>query len=166
MPLKLQDIRYVENKLGLTPEIAAKITEDPLDTDLVLNELSVRDIRREDAKKLSATTYLKLLVFRYSHDTTFKISEKEYVAKSIYLNFTSIKKEINYRLLSPKTPPDEKKSQYFLVLAGFYYNFVKPEIFSDNFKSEISKGFRPDQISDHVDDWVYILREINRKNWL
>lgn len=164
--LKSQDLHYIEQKLGLTPKITAKITEDPLDADLVLNELSIKDIKREDANKISALTYLKLLVFRYSHDTDFKISEKEYVAKSVYLNFTSIKKEIDYRLLSPQTPPDEKKSQYFLVLAGFYYNSVKPEIFSSDFRSEISKGFRPDRISDHVDDWVYILREIDRKSWL
>ncbi len=129
MSLKSQDLHYIEQKLGITPEIAKLLTEVP-------------------------------------QDTEFPITEKQYVANSVYFNYLAIKKEINYHLLSPKTPPDGKKSQYFLVLAGFYFNSVKPEIFSLDFKSEISKGFRPNQISGHVDDWIYILREIYHKKWL
>ncbi|MEK6880985.1 MAG: hypothetical protein AABY22_15300 [Nanoarchaeota archaeon] len=166
MPLKSQDLHYIEEKLGITPEIAKLLTEDITDTNLLLNHVSVKEIKREDSRKISALTYLKLLIFRYSHDTTFEIPEKEYVAQSIYLNFTSIKREMNYCLISPKTKPNEQKSQYLLILSGFYSDSINLELFYKNIKNEISNGFRPKNISSHIDDWIYILREIWRKKWL
>jgi hypothetical protein len=170
MPLNKQDFDYTLKKLSLSPPLLEKITETERDTNLLLSELSTKNIKREDINNLSFLTYVKLLVFRYSYDTGFGLDEKIYVAQSVCQFFPEIKRELNFKLISSKDGPSEKKSQYFLVLSGFYYDVVSPQFFYDGYKAFIANGFRKNEklrgLSDNVEDWLVILREIHTKKWM
>ncbi|MEK6861895.1 MAG: hypothetical protein AABY07_08065 [Nanoarchaeota archaeon] len=170
MPLNDQDLKYVAKKLLLSPKLVEKLTESERDTDLILSQASVKNIKKQDSLKITALTYLKLVVYRYSFDTTFDIDDKLYIAKCLFYNYLNIKKGLDYQLITDKTGPSEKKSQYYLVLAGLYYEETAKEFFYPGYQMFIEDGFRtrPELycLSKHIEEWVSILREINRKGWI
>lgn len=169
MLLKDRDLQYIVKKLNLAPEIVNKLTEEESDSDLLFNEVSVKDIKKEDYKQLTSFSYIKLVVFRYSYDSGFSFEEKKYVARCIYLHFLGIKKEINYRLIASKIV-SEDRSQYCLVLSSFFHDQIDPKFFTANYISKISDGFRKNEslrdFSFRISDWIDILREIHTKNWM
>ncbi|MDP3732983.1 MAG: hypothetical protein Q8Q91_00430, partial [Candidatus Daviesbacteria bacterium] len=73
-------------------------------------------------------------------------------------------------LIYTKTPTSEEKSKYLLVLTGFFYDRLAPRFFQSNYKQEIKDGFKQNNelktLSNHVEDWQSILKEISRKKML
>ena len=169
MILDEKDLKYIARKLASSSKILKGLTEENRDVDLLLNSVSVKRIKKEDSLKISPLTYIKLIVFRYSYDSNFNIDEKDYIAKTIYTYYTSINVYYDYSLINT-SKLGEKKSQYLLVLAGFFHERFPIRILYPNHKREIELGFRTEQhlrpLSEHVTEWLDILKEINRKKWL
>ena len=169
MGLNDKDIKYIVKKLAVSPQTLRKLTEEENDANLILNETSIRHIKKSDALKIDPLTYIKLIVFRYSYDAKFEMAEKDYIAKSIYINYPSIKDCPNYFLIH-QDMIGEKKSQYLLVLAGFFHDQFPIRILYPNYQKQIEDGFKLQNtlkgLNRHVDDWIGILKEIHTKNWL
>ena len=167
--MNAKDFKYISQKFNIPPPTLKKITEEEKDVNLLLDSLSVGKIQNTDAKFFNYLTYLKLIVFRYSYDTNFDIEEKIYVASCIYCYYLKIKKCLDFKLLMSKNISEER-SQYYLILAGFYYDRVTMKLFPENYETIIQDGFKLNttlkELNIHVKDWIYILREIYRKNWL
>lgn len=168
MPLKNQDLQYIAEKLGISLEKTEKLTEEDRDTNLVLNELSVKSIKKQDYSRLSTSTFIKLITFRYSYELNYSIEEKIYIANCIYLLYPTLKKEINLKIIDTDHI-SEKKSQYCIVLFGFFSDRLNSNIIDSNHIRNISEGFRAKtelrDLSFHVREWIDILREIHHKNW-
>lgn len=169
MVLNDTDIKYLVKKLAVPTQTLRKLTEEENDTNLIINEASIRHIKRGDALKINPLTYIKLIVFRYSYDAKFEMAEKDYVAKSIFNHYPSIKNCPDYFLIH-KDMIGEKKSQYLLVLAGFFHDQFPIKILYPNYQKQIEDGFKLQnklkELNRHVEDWMGILREIHKKNWL
>ena len=169
MGLNDQDIKYISKKLLLAPQIVEKLSEEDSDANLLINETSVKNIKNTDVSKLTLLTYIKLVVCRYSYETEFSINDKVYISKCIYYHFPEIKRCLDYKLITSKGGPTERKSQYFLVLAGFFHNKVSPDFFYNGYKKFISDGFRCREelrdISQHIWEWVEILQDIEKRGW-
>lgn len=168
MPLNDQDSKYVSRKLGLSQKLVGTLTEDEKDTNLLLSHVAVKDIKKSDINKITFLTYIKLLVFRYSHDTGFDINEKDYVSKCVYFLYLQIRKGLDYKLITDKTGPSEKKSQYYLVLSGLFHKEIPSVFFPSGYQNFIEEGWRKTryELSKHVTVWIDVLREIDKKRWL
>lgn len=164
-----KDVNYLVKKLSLPPEIVRKLTEEERDSNLLLSAASVKNLKKYDVGTVTCQSYIKMVVLRYSYDTDFDISEKTYVSNSIYTLFPLIKRGLDYALITQKEP-DERKSRYFLVLAGLLYDIAPPQIFNPSYKMVIADGFRKNSnlrsLASHVSDWIYILRDIKSRKWL
>ena len=169
MGLNDKDIKYIVKKLAVSPQTLRKLTEEENDANLILNETSIRHIKKSDALKIDPLTYIKLIVFRYSYDAEFEMAEKDYIAKSIYINYPSIKDCPNYFLIH-QDMIGEKKSQYLLVLSGFFHDQFPIRILYPNYKKQIEDGFKSQgklkDLNKHIENWLDILKEIHIKKWL
>lgn len=168
MELNRLEIKYITKKLAVPVNTVAKLTEEERDADLVLSEVSVRGIKKEDCFKISPLTYIKLVVYRYSYDTGFDINEKKYIAQTVYLHYLPIKNCFDYNIIA-KSQGDER-SRHFLIVASFFDDKIPIKIIYPNYKKEIKDGFSKIEslpnLSKNSQDWEDILKEINRKNWL
>lgn len=169
MVLNNIDIKYLVKKLAVPTQTLRKLTEEENDTNLIINEASIRHIKKGDALKINPLTYIKLIVFRYSYDAKFEMAEKDYIAKSIYNHYPSIRSCPDYFLIH-KNMIEEKRSQYLLVLAGFFYDQFPIRILYPNYQKQIEEGFKTQNVlkklAEHVGNWMDILKEIHKKNWL
>lgn len=169
MGLLEQDIKYISKKLHLSPQIVQTLSEDDRDCNLLLSEASIKNFKPEDINKITVFTYIKLIIYRYSYDTGFDIDDKLYIAKCVFFHYPSIKKCLDYNLISSKNGPTERKSQYFLVLAGLCHDCVSPDFFYNGYKKFIGDGFRKNEklreVSIFTAEWIEILREANSKGW-
>lgn len=170
MPLTKREVKYVASKLERPPESISNLLEDDRDANLVLSEVSVRGIKKEDVlKDVTPLTFIKLVTFRHSYDTNFNIEEKEYVASAVHSNYLAIKKYLNYKLIADKENT-EKRSQYLLITAAFFSDSIPIKALLPTYLQEMRDGFRKNkdlrELSEHSESWIDILKEIHRKNWL
>ncbi len=168
--LNPKDIKYLSKKLSTSPEIIKKLTEDESDLNLILDKASVTDIKKEDSLVVSPLVYIKLLILRYSQDTGFALEEKNYIAGAVFDYYLEIVNGIDYLFLCSKTPPNEEKSRYFLVLSGFHYDRVHPKLLFPGFEKLIADGFRKNEklknLASNVPSWIDICHEIKKKRYL
>lgn len=168
MGLSRLEIKYITKKLVVPDITVVKLTEDDRDLNLLLNEVSIRGIKREDRLKISSLNYIKLVVYRYSYDTGFDINEKTYIAQTVYLHYLPIKNCFDYNLIT-KSRGDER-SRHFLIVASFFSDKIPIKIIYPNYKKEIVEGFskleKLPNLSKNSQNWEDILKEINKKNWL
>lgn len=163
------DLKYIVKKLAVSPSTLKKLMEEEKDVNLVLDAVSIKAIKKGDALKIAPLTYIKLIVFRYSHDSGFDINERDYVAKSVYNHYPSIKNCPDF-LLIKKEPISEKRSQYLLILSSFFQERIPLRFIHPDYKKEIEDGFKLQNIlkdlPKHSQDWGGILMEIHKKDWL
>lgn len=169
MVLNDTDIKYLLKKLVVSPEVLRKLVEEENDANLVINEASIKHIKKEDVLKIDPLTYIKLIVFRYSYDTKFEMAEKDYIAKSIFTHYPSINNCPDYFLIH-NDMIGEKRSQYLLVLAGFFHDQFPIKILYPNYQKQIENGLKLQntlkELTKHINEWIEIMHEIHKKNWL
>ncbi len=168
MGLNRVEIKYITKKLAVSPEIVEKLTEDETDENLLLGEVSVRGIKKDDCFKISPLNYIKLVIYRYSYDTGFEINEKKYIAQTVYNHYLPIKKIADYNLIVKDG--GEKRGQIFLIVAGLFSDVIPLKILYPNYRKEIQAGFQEvkqlKELNQHTQEWEEILKEIKTKNWL
>lgn len=170
MPFDATDLNYISKKLASPPEILKSLSEEERDADLLLNHVCIKDIKRGDSRKINPLTYIKLVVFRYSHDLDFDIDEKDYVAKTVYSTYPSLKDCYNYNFINTNKL-GEQKSQHLLMAAGLFDDKIPVKILYPNYKKDIEEGFKGHpahlkQFPAHINEWIDVLKEINKKKWL
>lgn len=169
MPLTKREIKYVADKLAAPPETISNLSENSRDTNLILNEVSVREIKKDDIlNSVMPSTFIKLVTFRHSYDTNFEIEEKDYIANAVYLNYLAIKKYMDFNLIADKDR-NEKRSQYLLIMAGFFSDRMPIRMLLPTYLQEMKDGFKKNKelknLSSNSESWIDILKEIHRKNW-
>lgn len=158
--LGTKDLDFLAQKMGLPPERAILLTEEPHDLNNVIKVISVK--RAPKASELSETSpkmRAKILLFSELNQIDFDIEEMIWVFEVIIDNYMTVKK-------SPKIIParrDEKFAGYCFTLLAFkkltitqYTNYRKA-------LEDTLKDLGKNELCAHLDIWFKVLGEVSSK---
>jgi hypothetical protein len=165
-----RDIDFFARKLGLSPERTFLLIQDPECLPEILNKICESNI--EGIVDISFPVFAEITIIKYSKDLKYSFEEKEYVSEAVGLKFYDLIGEpiTGKSILEFKHDEDTAKS--LLVFLGFFYkNLHKPRRAypSERIYFNIAKnGFENSEkmnISEHLNDWIKVLRIIHNEVW-
>lgn len=170
MKLSDRDIDFFAKKLKLSEEKTFLLLQDPDCLPEILNKVSEDHI--DGIVDISFPVFAELTIIKYSKDLKYSFEEKEYISQSISDKFYDL---IEYPLQNKYTfnlNHDEETARSILVYLGFFYkslNKIRRAYPSENIYFNIAKeGFELSNrrnISNHLKDWVKVLRLIHNEVW-
>lgn len=165
-----RDIDFFAKKLGLSPEKTFLLIQDPDCLPEILNKVCEDEIN--GIVDISFPVFAELTIIKYSKDIKCSFEEKEYISEAVGSKFYDL---IEYPLQNKyffQLNQDEDTAKRVLVFLGFFYKNLEklrrcyP---SENVYYNIAKnGFNnadKNQVSDHLKDWIKILRRIHNEVW-
>jgi hypothetical protein len=165
-----RDIDFFSKKLGLTPEKTFILIQDPDCLPEILDRISEEKIN--GIVDISFPVFAEITIIKYSKDLKYSFEEKEYVSEAVGSKFYDLIGEpiIKKSILEFKYDEDTAKS--LLVFLGFFYkNLHKPRRAypSENVYYNIAKnGFENSDkihVSEHLKNWIKVLRMIHNEVW-
>lgn len=170
MTVSERDIDFFAKKLGLSPEKTFMLIQDPDCLPEILNKVSQENI--DGIVDISFPVFTELTIFKYSKDLKYTFEEKEYVSEAIGSKFYNL---IEFPLQNKYTfnlEHDEDTAKSVLVFLGFFYKSLEKTrrcYPSENIYYWIAKnGFKnsnKEEISEHLKDWIKVLRVIHNEVW-
>ena len=170
MTVSERDIDFFAKKLGLSPEKAFLLIQDPDCLPEILNKVCEDEIN--GIIDISFPVFAELTVVKYSKDIKCSFEEKEYVSEAVGSKFYDL---IEYPLQNKyffQLEQNEDTAKSVLVFLGFFYKSLdklRRSYPSENIYYNIAKnGFdNADRngVSDHLKDWIKVLRRIHNEVW-
>ena len=165
-----RDIDFFAKRLGLSPEKAFLLIQDPDCLPEILNKVCEDEIN--GIVDISFPVFVELAIIKYSKDLNYSFEEKEYISEAIGSKFYDL---IEYPLQNKyffQLDQNEDTAKSILVFLGFFYKNlqkIRRAYPSENIYYSIAKnGFQnsnKDNISAHLTDWIKILRLIHSEIW-
>lgn len=165
-----RDIDFFAKKLGLSLEKTFLLIQDPECLPEILNKISEEDIN--GIVDISFPVFAEITIIKYTKDLKYSFEEKEYVSESIGNKFYDL---IEYPITKKsffELKKDEDTARTLLVFLGFFYKSLnKPRRAypSEKIYYNIAKdGFKNSdkiQVSEHLQDWIKVLRVIHNEVW-
>ena len=165
-----RDIDFFAKKLGLSPEKTFLLIQDPECLPEILNKISEDNIN--GIVDISFPVFAEITIIKYSKDLKYSFQEKEYISEAVGLKFYDLIGEpiIKKSILEFKHDEDTAKS--LLVFLGFFYKNLhkaRRAYPSESIYYNIAKnGFENSHkihISEHLQDWIKVLRIIHNEVW-
>jgi hypothetical protein len=165
-----RDIDFFAKKLGLSPEKTFLLIQDPDCLPEILDKISEEDV--DGIVDISFPVFAEITIIKYSKDLKYPFEEKEYVSEAVGLKFYDLIGEPIVKKSILEFKHDEDTAKSLLVFLGFFYkNLHKPRRAypSEKIYFNIAKnGFENSEkinISEHLTDWIKILRLIHNEVW-
>lgn len=170
MTVSERDIDFFAKKLGLSAEKTFLLIQDPDCLPEILNKVSEENI--DGIVDISFPVFAELTIFKYSKDLKYSFEEKEYISEAVGDKFNEL---IEYPLQNKYTfnlNHDEDTARSVLVFLGFFYKSLEKTrrcYPSEYIYYWIAKnGFinsDKEEVSDHLKDWIKVLRTIHNEVW-
>ncbi len=164
MILTKDDIEFVAKKTKLSIKKAKLLMEEPDDLNLVLNELSMMEITREDCEKLSFETIVKYIIFKFSNLLAYPLSEKSYICQVIVKHFPYISRSKEFKPYPKIQNNNQDYAEYCLILLGFFSHRLKPEQYR-NYKKYLEfyrQSEHLNHIFRHLDQWFEVFNKMKK----
>jgi len=165
-----RDIDFFAKKLKLSEEKTFLLLQDPDCLPEILNKVSEDHI--DGIVDISFPVFAELTIIKYSKDLKYSFEEKEYISETVGNKFYDL---IEYPLQNKYTfnlEHNEETAKSVLVFLGFFYKSLEKtrrSYPSENIYYWIAKnGFinsNKEEISDHLKDWIKVLRIIHNEVW-
>lgn len=165
-----RDINFFSKKLGLSPEKTFLLIQDPDCLPEILDRISQENI--DGIVDISFPVFAEITIIKYSKDLKYSFEEKEYVSEAVGLKFYDLIGEPIVKKSILEFKHDEDTAKSLLVFLGFFYkNLHKPRraYASETTYYNIAKnGFENSDkmhISEHLENWIKVLRMIHNEVW-
>jgi hypothetical protein len=165
-----RDIDFFAKKLKLSAEKTFLLIQDPDCLPEILNKISEENI--DGIVDISFPVFAQITVIKYSKDLKYSFKEKEYVSEAVGLKFYDL---IEYPIIDKsffELKRDEDTARALLVFLGFFYkslNKRRRAYPSEKIYYNIAKdGFENSdkiEVSEHLQDWIKVLRVIHNEVW-
>jgi len=165
-----RDIDFFAKRLKLSEEKTFLLLQDPDCLPEILNKVSEDHI--DGIVDISFPVFAELTIIKYSKNLSYPFEEKEYVSETVGSKFYDL---IEYPLQNKYTfnlEHNEDTAKSVLVFLGFFYKSLEKTrrcYPSENIYYWIAKnGFKnsnKEDISDHLKDWIKVLRTIHNEVW-
>lgn len=174
--INASDVEYIAKNTGLSEERVIILTEQEKDFNLLINEISQKDID-DGLLTLSFPLYTKLSVFKITYNLNYHINEKAYVSETISEVFPKLSKDkIENTLIQEDwdflETPNEELAQYYFVLLGIFHeslnrrrrSYPNPNLFFNKAKEGFYLSNKKD-LANHLQEWIKILRRMREEYW-
>ena len=165
-----RDIDFFAKKLDLSPEKTFLLIQDPDCLPEILNKICEEEVN--GLIDISFPVFAEITIIKYTKDLDFSFEEKEYISESIGAKFYDL---IEYPVTQKsffELKKDEETAKALLVFLGFFYkslNKARRAYPSEKTYYNIAKnGFENSdkiQVSEHLEDWIKVLRIIHNEVW-
>jgi hypothetical protein len=165
-----RDIDFFAKKLGLSPEKTFLLIQDPDCLPEILNKVSEYEVN--GIVDISFPVFTELTIFKYSKNIKCSFQEKEYISEAVSGKFYDL---IEFPLQNKyffQLEHNEETAKSVLVFLGFFYKSLdklRRSYPSESIYYNIAKnGFdnsEKQEISEHLKDWIKILRVIHNEVW-
>ncbi len=166
--IEKNDLKFIAEKTRLAVSKVKSLTEEERDVDLLLNEICLMNLGKDDQKRISFPIYCKLVTYKISAEFDFSSSDKAHVAESIAKYHQSLKKAIDFKIFADLKKPSPEAAQYLLVLSGLHKDKLKVNYFSEKHEIFMNEGFRKAEkleIGHNIIKWVNLLRQAKTEGW-
>lgn len=170
MTVSERDIDFFAKKLGLSPEKAFLLIQDPDCLPEIINKVAEDNI--DGITDISFPVFAELTIVKYSKDIKCSFEEKEYISEAVSSKFYDL---IEYPLQNKyffQLKHDEDTAKTVTVFLGFFYKSLEKlrrSYPSESIYYNIAKnGFEnaeKDNISCNLKDWIKVLRRIHNEVW-
>ena len=170
MTVSERDIDFFAKKLNLSPEKTFLLIQDPDCLPEILDKVSEQKL--EGIVDISFPVFAEITIIKYTKDTKYSFEEKEYVSESIGSKFYDL---IEYPVTQKsffELKKDEDTAKSLLVFLGFFYKSLSKSrraYPSEKIYYNIAKdGFENSDkinISEHLSEWIKVLRTIYNEVW-
>ena len=170
MKISERDLTFFSKKLDLSEEKTFLLLQDPDCLPEILNKVSEEKI--DGLIDISFPVFTEITIIKYSKDMKYSFEEKEYISETIGEKFYDL---IEYPLQNKYTfnlEHNEDTAKSVLVFLGFFYKSLEKTrrcYPSENIYYWIAKnGFKnsnKEEVSDHLKDWIKLLRVIHNEIW-
>jgi len=170
MKISERDLTFFSKKLDLSEEKTFLLLQDPDCLPEILNKVSEEKI--DGLIDISFPVFTEITIIKYSKDMKYSFEEKEYISETIGEKFYDL---IEYPLQNKYTfnlEHNEDTAKSVLVFLGFFYKSLEKTrrcYPSENIYYWIAKnGFKnsnKEEVSDHLKDWIKLLRVIHNEVW-
>lgn len=170
MKVSERDINFFAKKLNLSEEKTFLLLQDPDCLPEILNKVSDQEIN--GIVDISFPVFAELTIIKYSKNLNYPFQEKEYISEIISSKFYEL---IEYPLQNKyffTLEHNEETAKSVLVFLGFFYKSLEKlrrSYPSENIYYNIAKsGFEnsnKEEISEHLGDWIKVLRLIHNEVW-
>ena len=165
-----RDIDFFAKKLGLSLERTFLLIQDPDCLPEILNKISEEDIN--GIIDISFPVFAEITIIKYTKDLKYSFQEKEYVSESVGSKFYDLIESPITKKSFFELKKDEDTARALLVFLGFFYKSLhKPRRAypSEKIYYNIAKdGFENSdkiKVSEHLQDWIKVLRTIHNEVW-
>ena len=165
-----RDIDFFAKKLGLSLEKTFLLIQDPDCLPEILNRISEEDIN--GIVDISFPVFAEITITKYAKDLKYSFEEKEYVSESVGSKFYDLIESPITKKSFFELKKDEETARALLVFLGFFYKSLnKPRRAypSEKIYYNIAKdGFENSdkiQVSEHLQEWIKVLRVIHNEVW-
>lgn len=170
MILSDRDIDFFAKKLKLSAEKTFLLLQDPDCLPEILNKVSEEDIN--GIIDISFPVFAELTIIKYSKNLKYSFKEKEYISEAVSGKFYEL---IEYPLQNKyffQLEHNEDTAKSVTVFLGFFYKSLEKTrrcYPSENIYYWIAKnGFKnsnKEEVSEHLKDWIRVLRIIHNEVW-
>lgn len=124
--LSSEDINFISKKIKLSIKKTKTLIEDPIDLNLILDEISQHNFIREEFLNLSFELISRIVVFKFGREPNIDLSEKSYIADILIKHFPVI---LRYKTIRPipSNPNSREFAEYCLILLGLFGHKVFKE---------------------------------------
>lgn len=158
-PIAANDLDFISRETKLTRDKTLALIEEDRDLNLILEQIA-NYLTKENLPNISFETYVKLVVFKFSKNKPYDISEKSYISNAIIDNYK--KAEAHQKLPLIKTDTySEKLIRYYIVLFGLFNKEPRKGMQMDHWLR--AAGQR--EVAAHLKDWLEILSQIRDEKW-
>lgn len=165
-----RDIDFFAKKLNLSAEKTFLLIQDPDCLPKILDKVSEENIY--GIVDISFPVFAEITIIKYTKNLKYSFEEKEYVSEAIGGKYYDL---IEYPITQKsifELKKDEQTAKALLIFLGFFYkslNKRRRAYASENIYYSIAKnGFiNSDKvnISEHLQEWIKVLRNIHNEAW-
>lgn len=170
MIISERDIDFFAKKLNLSAERTFLLIQDPDCLPEILNKICEEDMN--GIIDISFPVFAEITIIKYSKNLKYSFKEKEYVSEAVGLKFYDLIGEPIVKKSILEFKHDEDTAKSLLVFLGFFYknlNKARRAYPSEKIYYNIAKnGFENSDninISEHLEDWIKVLRLIHNEVW-
>jgi len=165
-----RDLDFFAKKLKLSPEKTFLLLEDPECLPEIVNKISEENIN--GIVDISFPVFAELTIIKYSKDLKYSFEEKEYISEAVGSKFYDLIETPLQNKYFFTLEHNEDTAKSVLVFLGFFYKSLEKlrrSYPSENIYYNIAKnGFENserEEVSNHLKDWIKVLRRIQNEVW-
>jgi hypothetical protein len=170
MDISDRDLSFFSNKLNLSEEKTFLLLQDPKCLQEILNKISEEEIN--GIVDISFPVFTEITIIKYSKSIRCSFEEKEYISEAVSDNFYNLIESPLQNKYFFNLKHDEETAKNILVFLGFFYKSLhklRRSYPSEKIYYNIAKnGFENSDkihISQHLQDWIKVLRVIHNEVW-